>query len=253
MELHHDTGMEYRLDASNAPPPYPVKPADLCPHPLPSASYSGPGLLCFTVPETIAPHLEPAVNTKAPRAPCFALLRSVLMVTGAVGVLGACSARLPNPYNAQQALPEAIRVPAGHKAVLEAQGKGDLLYECQAIKRAPYEYAWLLQSPGLRLQDSNGQTVTYFPGLRSRWVHSDGSRVVAQELVEVSADRSSLPLQRAMVSPSDTPGALSNVSYIQSRRTAGGVVSNPPCTSASLGMRVSVPFEADYVFWRPAA
>lgn len=204
------------------------------------------------VPETIAPHLEPAVNTKASRAPCFALLRSVLMVTGAVGVLGACSVRLPNPYNAQQTLPEAIRVPAGHKAVLEAQGKGDLLYECQAIKRAPYEYAWLLQSPGLRLQDSNGQTVTYYPGLRSRWVHSDGSKVTAKELVEVSADRSGLPLQRAMVSPSETPGALASVSYIQSRRTAGGVVASPPCTSASLGMRVSVPYEADYVFWGPA-
>ena len=176
----------------------------------------------------------------------------MLVLTGAVGILGACSVRLPNPYNAQQALPEAVRVPPGHQAVLEAQGRGELLYECQAIKRAPYEYAWLLQPPGMQLQDSNGQTVTYYPGVRSRWVHSDGSKVTAQELVEVFPDRSSLPLQRALVNPSENPGALANISYIQSRKTAGGVVANPPCTSASLGMRVSVPYEADYVFWGPA-
>jgi hypothetical protein len=55
-----------------------------------------------------------------------------------------------------------------------------------------------------------------------------------------------------MVGPSDTPGALANVRYIQARRTVGGVVANPPCTAATLGMRVSVPYEAEYVFWGPA-
>lgn len=178
------------------------------------------------------------------------LLGRALLVTGAVGALGACGLRQPNLYQAQQALPESVRVPAGHTAVLEAQGRGDLLYECQAIKRAPYEYAWLLQS-GVRLQDSSGNTIMYYPGTRSRWEHSDGSKATAKELVEVSGDRQSLPLQRAMVAPSDSAGTLATISYIQARRTVGGVVPTP-CTSASLGMRVSVPYEAEYVFWRPA-
>jgi hypothetical protein len=60
-------------------------------------------------------------------------------------------------------------------------------------------------------------------------------------------------LLRALASPSDTPGALADISYIQARRTVGGIVANPPCTAATLGMRLSVPYEADYVFWRPAA
>ncbi len=183
----------------------------------------------------------------------FGPVRSALLVAGAVGALSACGLRQPNVYLAQQALPEAIRVPAGHTAVLEAQGRGDLLYECQAVKRAPYEYAWLLQTPGLKLQDSNGNTVMYYPGVRSRWEHSDGSKVTAQELVEIPGDRQNLPLQRAMVKPSDTSGALGNISYIQSRRTVGGVVAAPACTAASLGMRKWVPYEADYVFWRPVA
>ncbi|MEO7886258.1 MAG: DUF3455 domain-containing protein [Polaromonas sp.] len=190
---------------------------------------------------------------KARRLLSSRLLQSSLLVMAAAGVLAACSARMPNLLHTQLTLPEPIRVPQGYKAVLEAQGKGDLLYECQAVKRAPYEYAWLLQTPGLRLEGGAGQTIMYYPGARSRWVHSDGSQVIAQELVEVTTDRSSLPLIRALARPSTTSGALANISYIQSLKTAGGVVAAPVCTSASLGMRVSVPYEASYVFWQPAA
>jgi hypothetical protein len=193
------------------------------------------------------------IQTHASRPSSPGLLRSVLLLAGAVAALSACGLRQPNPYQAQQALPEAIRVPAGYTAVLEAQGRGNLLYECQAVKRAPYEYAWLLQTAGLTLDDGAGHTVMYYPGARSRWVHSDGSKVSAQELVEVPGDRLSLPLQRALVAPSDTAGALANISYIQNRRSLGGLVATQDCTAASLGMRVSVPYEADYVFWRPAA
>jgi hypothetical protein len=191
------------------------------------------------------------MHIQASRAFSSLLQRTLLLVT--VAALGACGSRLPNTQPSQQNLPESLRVPAGHRVVLEAQGRGDLLYECQAVKRAPYEYAWLLLSPGIRLADGAGNTVSYYPGARARWVHSDGSKVSARELVEVPVDGRSLPLLRAMAGPSDSPGMLANISYIQARRTVAGIVANPPCTSATLGMRVSVPYEADYLFWRPAA
>lgn len=190
------------------------------------------------------------IQTQASRA-FPSLLRSALLLV-AVAALGACGSR-PNLQPSQQNLPESVRVPPGHIVVLEAQGRGDLLYECQAVKRAPYEYAWLLLSPGIRLADGAGNTVTYYPGARARWVHSDSSRVSARELVEMPGDGRSLPLLRAMAGPSDTPGMLANISYIQARRTVAGIVANPPCTAAILGMRVSVPYEADYLFWQPAA
>lgn len=175
------------------------------------------------------------------------------MVMGSMVALGGCSLRIFSPYNTQLDVPEDIRVPAGNQAVLEAQGKGNLLYECQAIRRAPHEYAWLLRSTGLTLSDSYGHAIVYYPGLQSRWVHSDGSQVLAREFVEVSRDSQNLPLQRAKAVPSGIPGALKDISYVQNLRTQGGIVTSKPCTAGALGMRVSVPYEADYVFWRPAA
>ena len=153
----------------------------------------------------------------------------------------------------QLTVPEPIRVPNGHQAVLEAQGKGSLLYVCQAIKRSPFQYTWLLQSPGMTLQDSRGQTVTYLPGSRNRWIHSDGSAVAAREMVEVTPDANRLPLMRAKAEMSTGPGLLDNISYIQSLRTVAGVVTNPACTAGNLGMRMSVPYEVDFVFWRPVS
>ena len=194
------------------------------------------------------------MNTKAYRRLSFKpMFKVILMASSVVMALGACGSRVLTSYTAQRNLPEAIRVPTGNQAVLEAEGRGNLLYECQAIRRAPFEYAWLLRSNGLQLRDSSGRTIMYYPGPRSRWVHSDGSQVMARELVEVPGDPQNLPLQRVKAEASATPGALENVSYVQNQRTLGGVVTNKPCTAAGLGMRMVVPYEADYVFWRPAS
>ena len=182
-----------------------------------------------------------------------------LLVFGAASALVACGGRLPSLsalQNNQLGLLEAVRVPAGHQVALEAHGSGELLYSCQAIKRAPYQYAWLLQSSSMRLQDSYGRAINYFPGTRTRWVHSDGSQLVAQESVEAPGDGTNLPQQRAKVEVSSAPGtsgALGKVSYVQTLRSVGGVVTNRPCVAGSLGMRVTVPLESDYVFWQPSS
>ena len=195
------------------------------------------------------------MKTKVASSPKFqplpSLMRCIFMAAGAALALGACGSQALTSYDTQRNLPEAIRVPPGNQAVLEAEGRGNLLYECQAVKRAPYEYAWLLRSSGLELKDSVGRTIMYYPGARSRWVHSDGSQVSSNELIEVSGGPQNLPLQRAKAEPSKSPGALENVSYVQSQRTQGGVITAKSCTAAGLGMRMVVPYEADYVFWRP--
>lgn len=183
----------------------------------------------------------------------------VLLVLAGTSALVACGTNLPGLAGLQKnqlSLPEAIRVPSGHQVALEARGSGELLYTCQAIKRAPFEYAWLLQASSMRLQDNSGRTVNYFPGTRSRWVHSDGSQLVTQSSVEAAADSANLPQQRAMVDATSTAGAsgmLGKVKYVQILRNIGGVVTTKPCIAGNLGMRVSVPLESDYVFWQPSS
>lgn len=174
----------------------------------------------------------------------------LLVLIGSAALLGACSHRPLQPYNNQKDLPEAVRVPDGYQAALEATSNGRLLYECQAVKRAPYEYEWLMRNASVDLTDTYGGTIMHKPGARASWVHRDGSSVMAREFSEVSNGDNNLPMQRYTAQSSGVPGALHNIAYVQRLRTVGGWISSTPCTSAQLGMRKTVPYEADYIFWR---
>ncbi len=181
-------------------------------------------------------------------------LASLLLVAGSVALLGACGSRPLAALSSaisQQDIPVTLRVPTGHQAVLQAHSAGKLLYECQAIKRSPFEYEWLVRNPDIDLTDTRGDSIKHKPGARASWAHRDGSTALAREFVEVANGSHNLPLQTYKVEPAATPGALQNISYVQRLRTVGGWVSVSPCTSAQLGMRVTVPYEADYIFWRP--
>lgn len=180
-------------------------------------------------------------------------LPALVLVATAV-LLAGCNSRplsesLSQYLTQQPALPADIRVPAGHQAVLEARGIGELQYECQAIKLAPFEYAWLPRDRSIELRDSANNSITLARSARN-WLHRDGSELAVREFVEVNNGAPNLPLQRALVEPATQPGALHNISYIQRIRTLGGLPSTRNCSSAELGMRVRVPYEADYVFWR---
>ncbi len=182
--------------------------------------------------------------------PLGRLSRTFLVLISSATLLGACSYRPLQPYDNQQNLPEAIRVPDGFQPVLEATSKGTLLYECQAVKRAPYEYEWLVRNASVDLTDTYGRSIMHKSGARANWVHADGSSVMAREFLEVPNGSDNLPLQRYVAQSSGVPGALNNVAYVQRLRTVGGWISSTPCTSAQLGMRMTVPYEADYIFWR---
>lgn len=186
----------------------------------------------------------PRARRPLPNLPALTLLVVAALLAG-------CNARPLSQYLTQQpTLPPDIRVPAGHQAVLEARGSGELQYECQAVNRAPFQYAWLPRDRSIELRDSANNSIVLARSARN-WVHRDGSELAVKEFVEVNNGGPNLPLQRARVEPATLPGALHNISYIQRIRTVGGLPSTRNCSAAELGMRVSVPYEADYVFWRP--
>jgi hypothetical protein len=186
---------------------------------------------------------------------CNSRLGCLLVIIGSVATLGGCSSRPIAPLNSatvQQDVPDTLRVPAGHQAVLQAHSIGRLVYECQAVKRSPYEYEWLSRNPDIDLTDARGESIKHKSGARASWSHHDGSTAMSREFVEVANGSHNLPLQTYKVEPAAAaPGALHNISYVQRLRTVGGWMTVVPCTSAQLGMRVTVPYEADYVFWRP--
>lgn len=198
-----------------------------------------------------SPHSGTFVNTPSRRlVRPGRLSRGLFVLIGSAALLGACGYRPLQPYNNQKDLPEAVRVPDGYQPVLEATSNGRLVYECQAVKRAPYEYEWLMRNASVDLTDTYGATIMHKPGARASWVHRDGSSVTAREFSEVSNGSNNLPLQRYIAQSSGVPGVLHNVTYVQRLRTVGGWISSTPCSSAQLGMRMTVPYEADYIFWR---
>ena len=178
-----------------------------------------------------------------------------LLLIGSAALLGGCGTRPIAGFNnelTQQDVPASLRVPDGHQAVLQAYSNGRLLYECQAIRRSPFEYEWLVRNTDIDLIDAKGDNIKHKPGARASWAHRDGSSALSREFVEVANGAHNLPLQTYKVESVASPGVLNNISYVQRLRTVGGWVSVTPCTSAQLGMRVTVPYEAAYVFWRPA-
>ncbi len=201
-----------------------------------------------------APSTGNLLNTTTDRCASRLRLLSFTLVTATAVLMAACSAPRPltQYLSRQAALPADVRVPAGHQAVLEARGIGQLQYECQATSRTPWEYAWLPRDRSIELRDSSNSSITLTRSARS-WMHRDGSELKVREFVEVDNGSANLPLQRARVEASTAPGTLNNISYIQRIHTVGGMPSVRNCSAAELGMRVSVPYEADYVFWRSPA
>lgn len=192
------------------------------------------------------------MNTHTAQRSSARHLRCLVLAAGALTLVAGCSTPRPplSQYLTQQpALPGDIRVPSGHQAVLQAHGMGELQYECQATNRSPWQYAWLPRDRSIELRDSSNNTITLARSARS-WVHRDGSELAVREFVEVENGMVNLPLQRVRVEPSTQPGTLNNISYIQRIRTLGGLPTIRNCSAAELGMRVRVPYEADYVFWR---
>ena len=180
--------------------------------------------------------------------------RLAILITacGSALLLSACGYRPLAAFTGQNGAPEAVRVPPGNQPVLQARGTGTLLYECQAIRRSPHEYQWLIRNSAIELTDSGGRTIRHRPGPRASWTHSDGSSAVAKESVEVPNGKENMPLERFRVEQAEAPGALSHITYVQRLHTVGGWVASTPCSGPQLGMQKAVPYEADYVFWRSA-
>ena len=176
------------------------------------------------------------------------------MVTGTAVMMVACSSVKPPPKMFDQTmLPDMIRVPSGHEVVLETTAVGVLNYECRANTPTAGSNGWALVSPKADLLDRTGKTVAVYSGPPATWAHIDGSSVVGTQLtVAPVIGATNLPMQLSRGTPGTGMGVLQNVSYVQRIKTKGGLDVSKPCTSAEMGDKMTLPYQADYIFWKPA-
>ena len=170
----------------------------------------------------------------------------------AAAVLAACGA-MPTPSAfSQDALPDAVKVPAGHRVAMETVGIGDITYECRAKAGLPGDAEWVFVGPSAVLNDRAGKAVGRYYGPPATWEAADGSRLTGAQLATAPAGSGNLPYQLVKANPAIGSGAMSGVTHVQRVALAGGVAPAAGCSAATTGARQVVPYRADYVFWKAA-
>lgn len=147
-------------------------------------------------------------------------------------------------------LPEPVRAPAGHTATMTAVGIGELTYECRAKANDAAAFEWVFVGPVAKLVDAKTQKEVgkYYGG--PTWESMDGSKVTGKQVAVAPAMPGSIPLQLVKAEPAIGTGAMTGVTYIQRVNTKGGVAPADPCTAGTMGAKKTVPYQADYVFYK---
>ena len=195
---------------------------------------------------------------KIDRNTLFAFSKStavtLAVVTGAATLMAACSGVKPPPKEyAQERLDDQIQVQAGNVVALETTATGLLNYECKTNANAAGTIGWVLVSPQAELVDRTGKEVAKYSGPPATWTHMDGSSVVGQQIaVAPRPGATNLAYQLSKGTPGAAPGVLQNITYIQRIKTKGGQDLSKACAQSNLGDKLTLPYQADYIFWKDA-
>ena len=179
---------------------------------------------------------------------------TLAVVTGTVTLMAACSGVKPPPKEyAQERLDDQIQVQAGNVVALETTATGLLNYECKTNANAAGTIGWVLVSPQAELVDRTGKQVAKYSGPPATWTHMDGSSVVGQQIaVAPRPGATNLAYQLSKGTPGAAPGVLQNITYIQRVKTKGGQDLSKACAQSNLGDKLTLPYQADYIFWKAA-
>jgi hypothetical protein len=178
-----------------------------------------------------------------------------LTALAAASLLSACAmsgGTMSMPSSAQTGVPDAVKVPAGHRAVLETVGVGEITYECRAKKDMAGAFEWVFVGPDARLMDRSGKAVGRYYGPPATWESNDGSRLTGAQLAVAPGGEGNIPLQLVKANPAMGMGmgAMQGVSHIQRLATRGGVAPAMACAMGNVGQKSVVKYQADYIFWR---
>jgi hypothetical protein len=156
------------------------------------------------------------------------------------------------PAYSQAALPDAVKVPVGHKVAMETVGVGEITYECREKAAQPGAHEWVFVGPSAVLNDRMGKAVGKYWGPPATWESMDGSKLTGTQVAVAPAMAGSIPLQLVKANPAMGSGKMTGVSYIQRVATQGGAAPAMACGMDSKGRKEVVKYQADYIFYTPA-
>ncbi|MGM9483361.1 DUF3455 domain-containing protein [Roseateles sp. NT4] len=177
---------------------------------------------------------------------------SALVLASVLGLSACAGMSPPAPVFSQAALPDAVKVPAGHRVAMETVGVGEITYECRAKANTPGAFEWAFVGPRADLNSRAGARLGSYFGPPATWASNDGSRITGTQLAVAPAAQGSIPLQLVKANPASAPGAMMDVTHVQRVATQGGVAPALPCDAGSAGRKEIVKYQADYIFWKAA-
>ena len=176
---------------------------------------------------------------------------TVLATVAAAASLAACGGMGAKPMMYSQAsLPDSVKVPAGHKVVMETVGAGDITYECRAKANMPGQFEWVFVGPDAKLMDRSGKQVGKYYGPPATWESMDGSKITATQVAVAPNGTTNIPYQLVKANPAMGNGAMQGVTYVQRVDTKGGTAPMAACAANSMGQKQVVKYQADYIFYR---
>jgi hypothetical protein len=147
---------------------------------------------------------------------------------------------------APPALPNAVRVPAGHRHAMTLKAAGTLNYECRPHPGMAGAYGWVLDAPDAALLHWSGLRVgRYYGGPTLEY--RDGSRMRLKLVGSSPDDPGKLPIQ-LYEALERNGGELGEVTYVQ--RLNG--ISRAPgarCSAREVGTAARAAFSADFLFY----
>jgi hypothetical protein len=163
-----------------------------------------------------------------------------------ISFAGALALTLLTSCAARAEVPDAIAA-RGESLVALVHAQGAQVYECKA--GASGGLAWQFREPVATLLDESGKTVgRHYAG--PHWELADGSIVAAKAVGRApGATAQDIPLLKLETTARRGNGQLADVSTIQRLDTKGGTAEGP---CPSVGALLSVPYSADYAFYRKA-
>jgi hypothetical protein len=175
--------------------------------------------------------------------------RISIVITGLVlWMTGLFAQSATSPAN----LPANLAVPAGNRLFLHVYARGVQIYRCVPDKKDTNTYSWTFVAPAADLftaPDYKVATGKHYAG--PTWESSDGSKVTGKKLQQAdAADAGAIPWLLLSAGTVTGSGVLSSTTFIQRVNTKGGQSPPAPADKSQLGKEISVPYTAEYLFYR---